>query len=91
MKYVFDHLQLRTLNKSNVINEILLLFSYKISGAGYGGRSRVQENQNVVLKCGCEEERFVRPGLCRGKAGDAPAGCACGALRCHRPVRLSVS
>lgn len=45
----------------------------------------MQENKNVVLKCGCEEERFARPSLCRGKAGDAPAGRACEALRCHRP------
>lgn len=78
MKYVFDHLQLRTLNKSNVNNERLLLFSFKISGTGYGGRSHVPGKQTH----GCDEEWSARR---LGRRRARKEGLR--ALRCHRPLR----
>lgn len=38
----------------------------------------MQENRNVVLKCGCEEERFVRSGLCREGGGRSRRVCLWG-------------
>lgn len=72
MKYVFDHLQLRTLNKSNVNNGRLLLFSFKISGAGYGGRSHMPEKQTQGESVDVKRNDLDGRACAEGRKGTRP-------------------